>query len=199
MDQQPQNQNPSVVIVEKGNKGMRNCLIIGGILFVVGAIGVVATIGGCAAIFSIAADGAKKEQAKAREALELQKSDLQKSDSQTTEISEIRPMGELEQMFKLGSPYTDIQRENKIAELKGKIVVWTLPVYEISKQDDNKYRVITNGDNYVDTKITLYIEDEKARKYVEALNTGSFLKFKGIIKDVSLRTFIIEPALPIIE
>ena len=79
------------------------------------------------------------------------------------------------------------------------VVVWTLPVYEISKQDDNKYRVITNGENYVDTKITLYIEDEKARKYVEALNTGSFLKFKGIIKDVSLRTFIIEPALPIIE
>ena len=44
---------------------------------------------------------------------------------------QINPQGELGEMFSFGSTNTDIQRDNKINEIKGKVVSWSLPVFEV--------------------------------------------------------------------
>ena len=50
--------------------------------------------------------------------------------------SALSPEGELDNMFSLGSSNTDLQRENKLKEITGQVVQWTLPVYEVKRAGD---------------------------------------------------------------
>ena len=54
----------------------------------------------------------------------------------------IDPAGELANAFKLNSDFTDLQRDNIEKEIKGKIVQWSLPVYEVRKVGET-YRIQT--------------------------------------------------------
>jgi hypothetical protein len=50
--------------------------------------------------------------------------------------SSLRPDGELAEIFALGTKSTELQRENKLAQIRGQVVQWTLPVYEVSRAGD---------------------------------------------------------------
>ncbi|MFZ4439952.1 MAG: hypothetical protein ACOYOS_16110 [Syntrophales bacterium] len=106
----------------------------------------------------------------------------------------ISPYGELADIFNLGSDYTDVQRENKAAELKGKIVQWSLPVYEISRNKSG-YRVQTRGGRAVGTFIYITPADDEEKSIIEGLKTGDTINFKGRIKGISLRNVEITPAI----
>jgi uncharacterized protein len=112
----------------------------------------------------------------------------------------ISPKGKLADMYNLGSNYTDIQRDNMTKELKGKQIIWELPVYEVSKISNGKYRISTGtgelfGDSYVSASIKLTARNSNEVNYIESLMTGNKIKIQGIISDVFLRTVQIEQAI----
>ena len=108
--------------------------------------------------------------------------------------SNIEPTGELAAIYEFGGNSTDIQRDNKLAEIKGKVVAWSLVVYEVKKHDDG-YRIQTSGNgNVVGTFINLSVRNDQERSLIEGLKTGSVIQIQGIIKDVSFRNIEIDPA-----
>ena len=122
----------------------------------------------------------------------------------TAKIDKISPSGELYQIYSLGSNYTDLQRDNMTKELKDKIVQWTLPVFEVSKLSENKYKIQTDsgtlfGTKYVGTFTVVYTQNENEVRFIENLKTGSNITIKGIINDTFMRNIEIEPAILIIK
>jgi len=114
---------------------------------------------------------------------------------ESAQIYKIDPYGELAAMFSIGSNHTNVQRENALKELKGKIVAWQLPVYEVSKQGDG-YRVQTSAGRAVGTFIHIKTRNDQEKSYLESIKTGDTLSFKGVIADVDLtRHLIIRPAI----
>jgi len=106
--------------------------------------------------------------------------------------------GEIGKIFKLGSDYTNVQRENAENQLKGKIIEWILPVYEVSKYS-SYYRIQTSGDEAIfggkaclGTFLKVEQPDMQTASYVEQLKTGDKIKIKGRIAGTSMRNIEIE-------
>src|SRR5690349_3195596 len=109
-------------------------------------------------------------------------------------VSDIQPSA-LASLYAIGSDSTELQRDNKTAEIKGKVIDWTLGVYEVRKSGDN-YRIQTStGPQTPGTFITLTARDQQEKTYIENLKTGSSIRIKGMINGVSMRSVEIEPAL----
>lgn len=116
--------------------------------------------------------------------------------------SDLRPEGELADLFALGGTGTDLQRESKFKEIKGSIVEWRLPVYNVKKHK-NGYRIQTSsnikfgpyGKNVLGTFVYITPLNHEDREVIESLKTGDHVKFKEQIKDVSMRNFEINPAI----
>jgi hypothetical protein len=118
------------------------------------------------------------------------------SSLRSASAASISPRGELAEAFVFGSDYTDIQRENMEAELIGKVVQWRLPVYEVSKQGDNRYRVQTgDGGGYVGTFLVIHTASPEEKAYVEGLKTGDAVSIKGKITGTTMRNIDIDPAI----
>ncbi len=121
-----------------------------------------------------------------------------------TPPSDLEPTGELMKIFHIPSDYTDVQRENTINQIRGSVVQWTLPVYEVSRKEGG-YKITTMGsrdDNpfstsiYVNTKIYISPRSSSERQYIESLMTGNMIEIKGKIKGVNyLRELEIEPCI----
>lgn len=118
-----------------------------------------------------------------------------------SQAADIPPTGELAATFKLDSKYTDLQREKAEKEITGKIVQWTLPVFEVGKSGEG-YRVQTSGDQaimggtpMVGAFIIVYPRNDNERTYIENLKTGDRIKFKGKITGTTMRNIDIEPAI----
>jgi hypothetical protein len=114
---------------------------------------------------------------------------------------DIDPNGELADIFRFDSKYTDIQRDNKKKEILGKIVHWRLPVYEVSKSGDY-YKVQTSGNSknaWLQSSLGVFAfikaRDEKERKYLEGIKTDDIIEFKGVIDEVFMRNIYIKPAI----
>jgi hypothetical protein len=116
--------------------------------------------------------------------------------------SDLQPTGELAALFELGGAATDVQRENAFRAIEGKIVVWELPVYDITRHDGG-YRITTENhvltlfgpSPMVATRLTLNPRNEAERQRIEALKTGQMIRFKGRITGIVLRRFEIDPAI----
>ncbi len=108
--------------------------------------------------------------------------------------ADIQPFGELASIFELGSDYTDVQRQNRLSDLKEKVVQWTLRVYEVAK-DGERYQIQTDADGAVGTVVYLTPRSPQERAAVEALKTGDSISFRGKIKGVFLRNLVIQPAI----
>jgi hypothetical protein len=111
----------------------------------------------------------------------------------------VSPAGELADMFKIGSDYTDLQRENKEKELTGKIVDWDLQVYEIKKVRDNIYRIQTTSPFLVNRTVSTFTyvntRNDVEKEYLARLKTDDMIHIKGKVKGISMRTFEINPAI----
>ena len=109
--------------------------------------------------------------------------------------STLAPSGELARIFSFFSEYTDLQREEKAHDLKGVVVEWRLPVYDVSSGPGPFYRIQTSGGNgVVGTFCYVKPQDENQRKVLTSLKTGDFITCKGIINSVSMRNIVIRPA-----
>lgn len=109
--------------------------------------------------------------------------------------SDISPSGELYEIFKFNSQYTDVQRENRLAELKGKVVSWECTVHEVNKIGDRRYTVTpTSGDGRVDLILKVTARNEEEARYIESLMTGSPFAFIGMFNgEDSMRSLILDP------
>lgn len=121
-------------------------------------------------------------------------------DLQSAPVSTLTPTGELAEIFAFGTDYTDIQRENKLKEIKGNVVAWQLPVFEV-KRDGQNYRVQTQNpktfgkdETVVPTIITLMPQSDGDKTHIESLKTGDIISIKGIIYGVKMRHLLINPA-----
>lgn len=115
----------------------------------------------------------------------------------STQPANISPQGELAEMFSLGSKYTNLQREAKEKELKGQIVDWTLPVYEVKllNKDSKTYKVQTTSQGgIVGTFVHIQALDDGDENVLSQLKTGTLVHFKGKISGVSIRNLEINPA-----
>lgn len=110
----------------------------------------------------------------------------------------LNPGGELAAMFDLGSDYTDLQRENALKKIKGRIVQWRLPVYEVSANKDG-YKIQTSSHSFGQSVVGAFVyvtpRDDADRRFVESLKTGDPVHFKGRIDGVFMRSLIIRPAM----
>lgn len=115
---------------------------------------------------------------------------------ETAQPSDLSPRGELAAIFNLLSKHTDLQRENKEKEIAGKIVQWSLPVFEVRKLREAVYRIKTSaGANIVGTFITLNTRTDAEKTKIEALKTGDTVSIKERIDGISLRNVEIEDAI----
>lgn len=106
---------------------------------------------------------------------------------ETAQPSDISPHGELANIFNLMSEHTDIQRDNKLEEIKGRVVEWELRVYEISKNGDI-YRITCAGtERTVGVMAEVKSTDYAQQKYIEGLRTGDLVKIKGRVTGLFMR------------
>lgn len=116
--------------------------------------------------------------------------------------STLSPDYTLAEMFSYNSDFTDLQRKLKFEEIRGQVVVWRLPVYEVNQSGDeyiiqtsNSYRGVRSGEKLIGTFLHLVPRNENEKKLIENLKTGDNIKIKGIINDVSMRNLVIKPAI----
>lgn len=117
-------------------------------------------------------------------------------DALATDVpAQIAPGGTLAALFALGTNNTDVQREAGLAAIKGKLVAWTLPVYEVKRNGDS-YKIQTSPSRAaIGTFITVTPRSDEDRRFIEALTTGQTVAFRGIVKDVFMRSLVIAPAI----
>lgn len=106
----------------------------------------------------------------------------------------IEPHGELAQMFSLMSPNTDLQRETKFQELRGKTVAWKLTVYEVRRLGE-EYEVQTAAENEVPTFIRISPRSEEDHQQLLQLKTGDAIHVRGQVSKVRLRHLVLQPAI----
>lgn len=122
-----------------------------------------------------------------------------------TKADKIEPTGELADAFNLMSKHTDIQREILEKSIKGKIVEWKLPVYEVSKKKDY-YRIQTQESvgnpfdqatykKYVGTFIEIKPRNDEEKNFIESIKTDEYIQIKGKISGTFMRSLKIEPAI----
>lgn len=112
-------------------------------------------------------------------------------------VSDLQPDGQLAATFTLGSQHTDLQRENALKEIKGKLVSWTLPVYEVKREDEG-YKIQTSSgfrNSSVGAFVSITPRTPQDRQAIESLKTGDLVSFRGVINDVFMRNMVIKPAI----
>ncbi len=102
----------------------------------------------------------------------------------------------LASIFSIGSKYTDLQREEAEKEIKGKIVQWTLPVYEVRRISDRHYKVQTSSrTETIGTFIHIRNPSPEDTSKLIKFKTGDKITVKGKIDGVSLRNVELDPAI----
>ena len=102
---------------------------------------------------------------------------------------------DLSEMFSIMGKSTKLQKENKEEEIKGKIVEWTVKVFNVTKRDGGNYRIQSSStDNMPGTFVNLYPRDDKQKSIIEGSTGGDMLKIKGIITDTTMGSIDISPA-----
>ena len=111
--------------------------------------------------------------------------------------SNLSANGELATIYRFGGDTTTIQRDEKEKQIKGMIVDWELPVYNVRVGNEEKksYRVQTNGsDETVGTFITVYARSPAEESFLKSLKTGDYIHIKGKVNGVSMRNIDVDPA-----
>ena len=104
---------------------------------------------------------------------------------------------ELAAMFKMGSENTDLQRDAKEKELKGKVVQWKVQVFEVKADGESCYKIQTSGtDTHPGTFIKACNEDDPGvAALVPGLKTKDVINVKGVINGTFMRNFELDPAI----
>ena len=99
-------------------------------------------------------------------------------------------------MFQFFSDNTALQRDEKEREIKGAIVQWRLPVYDVISASGGTYVVATKSTtDLVGTFCYVQPRGDDDQKFLTTLREGDYVTCKGIINGVSMRNIVIKPAI----
>jgi hypothetical protein len=107
--------------------------------------------------------------------------------------AEIAPSGELAEVFALFSNATALQREEKERQIKGKIVQWRLPVYNVTEHG-GFYVVQTKSQSGLVGAFCYVRASETSKDVVLRLREDDYVTCKGPIAGASMRNIEIKPA-----
>ncbi len=116
----------------------------------------------------------------------------------------LNPTGELAELFAVMSDRTDIQRDNKLAELKGKVVLFKLPVNDIRKSGE-KYKISTQSIIPKTTKKILsvygeiYPRSDAEKQRLESASSGEYIQIQGrITGNTTMRKLELDPIIVVL-
>lgn len=109
-------------------------------------------------------------------------------------VSSLAPTGDIAETFSFLSPATQIQRDEKERAIKGKIVEWKLPVYNVSER--NGFIVIQTKSRPDIVGTFCYVKASDAiKRYVLSLRENDLITCKGEIAGTAMRNIEIRPAI----
>jgi hypothetical protein len=110
--------------------------------------------------------------------------------------------GELASAFVLNSKYTDVQRDNLLKEINGKLIIWDVKVYEVKKKSNKVYLIQTGSEGIFSDKkvagtfIEITAKDDLEANFIEKIKTDQIIRIKGILTGKSsVRNLNIKPAI----
>ena len=108
-------------------------------------------------------------------------------------VSGLAPTGDIAEIFSFLSQATQIQRDEKERAIKGKIVLWKLPVYNVSER--NGFIVIQTKSRPGIVGTFCYVKASDAiKQYVLSLRESDLITCKGEIAGTTMRSIEIRPA-----
>jgi hypothetical protein len=110
--------------------------------------------------------------------------------------SDLSSGGELAGMFAWPSSSTDAQRQEKENQIKGMIIEWTLPVFDVSPKSDGYYSIQTSSvRGQVGTFCYVKPKDALQEQFILSIKPDQLITCKGILEGVVGRNIEIKPAI----
>ena len=101
---------------------------------------------------------------------------------------------DLAKMFNKRHKPTNIQLENELKRIEGKVVQWQLPVFVVSSLPDY-YSIVTKQNAEVPaTLLTVYPSNDREKEYLESIKPGTTITIKGKIAGTLKGRIKINPA-----
>ncbi len=113
---------------------------------------------------------------------------------ESARVSDLKPNGDLLDQFRHLSDFSDLQRGSTEREIKGKVVEWTLTVFEVSHHGE-EYRIQTSDRNKVDTVVIVHPLSGEDKSRIESLRTGTPITVRGYINGILTGSVEIDPAI----
>ena len=110
---------------------------------------------------------------------------------QRQEQEQLDPCGNLYQLFKGFSDYTDLQREEALKALVGRRIHWKLKLYEV-RRTSSGFRITTSTSSCVDAHVDIDSPQPTDFNYLMSKKTGDWIEFEGVIDDTFMRDFEIK-------
>lgn len=111
----------------------------------------------------------------------------------------LKPTDELVSALSIFSSYTDVEKDRIKDEMRGKIVQWTLPVWNVSKSGDDGYIIQTSSSAGIGTFCKVEPADHDQAKIITMLRAGSPVTCKGAVSGFTLGSVNISPAIVVAE
>jgi hypothetical protein len=112
----------------------------------------------------------------------------------SAKVSELAPDGELAKMFSFFSDATEIQRAEKERQIRGKVVQWRLPVYNVTERSDFYVIQTKSRSGIVGAFCYVRASNADVKQYLLSLEEDDYVTCKGEIAGTTMRSIDIKPA-----
>jgi hypothetical protein len=116
------------------------------------------------------------------------------NDIVVSELDDISPEGELPKIFSFFSDATEMQRSEKERQIKGKVVQWRLPVYNVSERGGVYVVQTKSRANLVGAFCYVRPSNDGLKQYLLSLKENDYVTCKGKIAGSTMRSIEIKPA-----
>ncbi|TLX16686.1 hypothetical protein [Rhizobium sp. MHM7A] len=120
------------------------------------------------------------------------------SEIKQSEPASTQPPAELVAALSWTSDYTSVEKDRIKDGMRGKVVQWTMPVWNVSKDGDENYVVQTDSSAGVGAFCRV-ASDDPEQSFVKDLKAGQFVTCKGIVDGYTLGNVNISPAVLLVR
>ena len=110
-----------------------------------------------------------------------------------TSASSLSPPDDLANALSFFSSLTDIQKDDIKNYYRGKVVQWTLPVWDVSREDDG-YTIQTTNSAKIAIFCNVATDSAEELAFVKELKEGDAITCKGIVSGYLLGNVNLSPA-----
>lgn len=107
--------------------------------------------------------------------------------------SSTTPPDDLVNALSFFSGLTEVQKNEIKESYRGKLVAWTLPVWNVSQRDEG-FVIQTSSQGRIATFCRILPSDDNEAKRIRQLAAGDFITCKGIVSSYTLGNVNISPA-----